>query len=35
LIKEFTLLAFDALNLPPHAGAAEQLRDDLIMSSHL
>ena len=35
LIKEFTLLAFDALDFLPHAGPAKQLRNDLIMSSHL
>ncbi len=35
LIKEFTFLALDTLNFLAHAGPAKQLRNDLIMSSHL
>ena len=35
LVEEFTFLAFDALDFLPHAGTTKQLRNDLIMSSHL
>ncbi len=35
LVKEFPFLAFNALDLFPDAWPAKQLRDNLIMSSHL
>ena len=35
LVKEFAFFTFDPLDFPLYAKPAEQLRNNLIMSSHL
>ena len=35
LVKEFTFLAFNALDFLPYAWPTEKLRNNFIMSSHL